>query len=1220
MTMEMTRAVGGLLPAVVEYPALPLPKEDSDREDDGGEMTMDMTHAYGALLPSFTNPYAEEEEEEDAGMDMTMDMTRPVGGILSSAANALQRATRKSLGFFTSAPSAPLPAPATEPTEEAADDDGMTMDMTVAIGGILSKALESEPEQPSSPPGGDMTMDMDMTRPVGGIISSTPKPATRFASSSPVSSDAGNEEMTMEFTSVIGGIIGGDGARSGGRRSSLARGGGAGKLISGEEWAKQQEAQKNGGKENKENKEEDSETEEDEGDGGDMDFTVAVGGILSKQTEEAPESTFPGKDQWVNKDSEGNGNDGDVDMDGVTTTGSILPPGANKQDEQTPALIPATAEEEAKEVTSSPTPAKRGGRSRRSSVASTASPRVTRSARKTPDPPPQREEKKVKETTPEQKAETPVQKRQTPTRKVETPKSKTVTPTSQGKKDVETAKPETPPVEPTKPSFVFATPQKKAPTISQPQTPPGQATPAIPPRPKTPSKHTPMIQTPLRQVATHGFSLSAKKAVGFPTSPSPANRIITPRNDAPGSPSTTKGVGINKLGLGSPRLSAKLSSRKSLTETTLPFSPTAIPKDLLKASKADEAADREEERREREQELERRKGLDLKSRIELLTPRKASRKSLAYGALLQGQGKRERDEDITSYLGGGKRRKSFEAVSMTPGRKTFDFDNAPSLPTPGQGRTPKKKTVQVAPEPTVASSPMAPPPKPILVLEEDGMQESSDEEIEEEEEPKITLQQFLSMTSISFLDGLTTTKRRQTGFPGLVLRRAGRRSEAGEEEEEEASMADCVIAGACTVPMLEMFQHSCRELKRYIKEGRDIIKDIEQETAEENPPLFREYMDAPPDIKVIMDTQFKNAKTHARFLAKGIWYKWRYQLMNGVKAALDSSLQDMKADEAVLEEAREASESTLPALKARFETAKKTVDKMEAAKRRIENDDKEQLSQAQESLKSTTQRIEELKQKLAQRSQELAEVNSQIEIKTARKAALQEAIDEAERVKEQNRGWSEDEIASWAAKAAALEQQYGWSIISVSGPTVELSFLKQLRVFWDATGAQPTTVEYMALAIRKPSDPLPLEGTERDFFTGALNTRLATDQKRTLKSMVAEIDSFWRRCLSTAEEIEKVRKWYPVSLKEVDGQLQVAIKVLVMEVRSKVVIEVLVDSNLAVKSGARVIYGGVNGEAVGDFVGKTLGVEGAWRSVVDNVVGRCVEGKRRGGVGVPTKA
>ncbi|KAI5844637.1 Spc7 kinetochore protein-domain-containing protein [Morchella snyderi] len=1308
MTMEMTRAVGGLLPSVVEYPALPVSKEDHEEEDhdddddDGGEMTMDMTRAIGGVLPpTFNNPYAEkdEDEDEDAGMDMTMDMTRPVGGILSSAANALQRATRKSLGFFTSAPTAPAPAAA------PADEDGMAMDMTVALGGILSKAPEAAPEPPSSPPlGGDVTtmdmdMDMDMTRPVGGIISAAP--AARFASSPAGSDVAENEEMTMEFTSVLGGIVGGEGAKAGGRRSSLARGGGAGKLMSGAEWARQQEARKSGDKADKQQEEEEEEDEdgedgEEEG-AGDMDFTMAVGGIISRQAEaDVPASTFPG----VNEDSDSE-DDGDVDMDGVTmdiTTaiGSILPPRTGKPDEWTPASIPATAdevqlekeeEEAAKEITSSPTPAaKRGGlrgssrRSTGSSASATASPRVTRSARKkTPDAPPphaEGEKKKAAESSPAAQAGTPVQRRQTPTRRAATPKSKSTTPKNQGKRPADTSTPtpaptlpastktetetETSVPEPAKPEFVFATPQKKTPTapFTQPQTPPGQATPAIPPRPKTPSKHTPMIQTPLRQVSTHGgfFALSSKKPhppSTFPTSPSPANRITTPRADmdAPGSPSTTRGVGINRPGLGSPRIAARLSARKSLAETTtLPsFSPLAAPRDLLMASRADEAADRALEMREREQEAERRKGLDLKSRIGLLTPRRAARKSFAYGALLQGKREREEEEEEEgeaggSYRGGGgKRRKSFEG-GVAAGRD-FDFDKAPSLPALGQGqaRTPRRKAVTIAPEVAMSSSPMAPPPKPVVVAaadekmresEEEKEEEEIEEEEEEEEEERITLQQFLSMTSISFLDGLTTTKRRPTGFPTLDLRRAAaarRRSSnsTGPEADEdpEPPLSDTVIAGACTVPMLELFQHACRELKHYIHEGRAIVRDIEHDTETDNPPLFREYRAAPPDVRVIMDAQFRNVKTHARLLARGIWYRWRRQLMLGVRAALDTHMGGMEGDEAALAAAGRAAEAVLPALRARHAAAEKAVGRLEGERRRVESDDQELLGRAREGLDRATARIEEVRARLAERAAELREVEARVGERGARREALRGAIVEAERVTELHRGWSGEEVAAWAARAEEVQRRSGWGVVGVhGGEVVELVFLRVLRVRWDAVGKAPACVEYVPEATRRPSDPLPLEGAERDFFVGALNARLAAAGGRTLKGTVAEVDAFWRRCLRVAAEIERVRGWYPVVVRAEAGRLCVAIKVLVAEVRSKVVIEVAVaGGDLGVTSAARVVYGGVNGEAVGEFVGRALvgagGAEGGeWRSVVDGVVGRCVEGRRRGGVGVPTRA
>src|SRR5580700_2650781 len=98
---------------------------------------------------------------------------------------------------------------------------------------------------------------------------------------------------------------------------------------------------------------------------------------------------------------------------------------------------------------------------------------------------------------------------------------------------------------------------------------------------------------------------------------------------------------------------------------------------------------------------------------------------------------------------------------------------------------------------------------------------------------------------------------------------------------------------------------SCRELKKYISEGRSIVREIENETFEENPPLFREYILATPDIRVLMDSQFKNVKTHARLLSKAMWYEWRMKLLDGLKVGLHKISEGMDADGEILHHQQE---------------------------------------------------------------------------------------------------------------------------------------------------------------------------------------------------------------------------------------------------------------------------------------------------------------------------
>lgn len=73
-------------------------------------------------------------------------------------------------------------------------------------------------------------------------------------------------------------------------------------------------------------------------------------------------------------------------------------------------------------------------------------------------------------------------------------------------------------------------------------------------------------------------------------------------------------------------------------------------------------------------------------------------------------------------------------------------------------------------------------------------------------EERIHLHEFLKMTNIRFMD-LTTTKRRPTGFPAA---RTDPEEQDGEEGADPAPNLDSlVVAAACTVPELEMYQHVC---------------------------------------------------------------------------------------------------------------------------------------------------------------------------------------------------------------------------------------------------------------------------------------------------------------------------------------------------------------------------------------------------------------------------
>ena len=201
-------------------------------------------------------------------------------------------------------------------------------------------------------------------------------------------------------------------------------------------------------------------------------------------------------------------------------------------------------------------------------------------------------------------------------------------------------------------------------------------------------------------------------------------------------------------------------------------------------------------------------------------------------------------------------------------------------------------------------------------------------------------------------------------------------------------------------------------MKNYISEGRSIVKEIEADTYEDNPPLFREYMSAPPNIKSIMDNQFKNVKTHARLLSKAMWYEWRMKLLDGLKEGLLKIGEDMGEDDRLLTQQDQMIQPVLPALVEEHERLEGQVSVAEAQAAELADCDQDELKEARDNLMSVEcdleakqKLVEDLQSQLREREDGLADV-------VERKQECVSEIKEAEKIRSDCRGWSTTEVAS----------------------------------------------------------------------------------------------------------------------------------------------------------------------------------------------------------------
>lgn len=199
-----------------------------------------------------------------------------------------------------------------------------------------------------------------------------------------------------------------------------------------------------------------------------------------------------------------------------------------------------------------------------------------------------------------------------------------------------------------------------------------------------------------------------------------------------------------------------------------------------------------------------------------------------------------------------------------------------------------------------------------------------------------------------------------------------------------------------------------------------MIRSIEAETYEDNPPLFREYVTAPPDIRVIMDNQFRNVKTHARLLSKATWYEWRMKLLEGLKEGLHRNVKDMKADNELLSKREELLNSAVPALVEKHALLEEEANNLQQLVEEMESCDQDELRGARSQLSGVEDEIEAKKRELEQLQAETQERTNTIEAGTEMREEYMAQIQQAERVKEECRGWSARDISELKGKTFFL--------------------------------------------------------------------------------------------------------------------------------------------------------------------------------------------------------
>lgn len=159
-----------------------------------------------------------------------------------------------------------------------------------------------------------------------------------------------------------------------------------------------------------------------------------------------------------------------------------------------------------------------------------------------------------------------------------------------------------------------------------------------------------------------------------------------------------------------------------------------------------------------------------------------------------------------------------------------------------------------------------------------------------------------------------------------------------------------------------------------------------------------------------MDNQFRNVKTHARLLSKAMWYEWRMKLLEGLKEGLDRHVQEMNADDIVLQKQEKLLNSVVPGLVGKHSVLQSEATKLQEIAEEMDNCDQDELRSARKKLSSVEAELVEKRKRLEEMQEELRDKTDTIEAGAELKAEFMDQIRQAERTKEECRGWSVKEV------------------------------------------------------------------------------------------------------------------------------------------------------------------------------------------------------------------
>lgn len=394
---------------------------------------------------------------------------------------------------------------------------------------------------------------------------------------------------------------------------------------------------------------------------------------------------------------------------------------------------------------------------------------------------------------------------------------------------------------------------------------------------------------------------------------------------------------------------------------------------------------------------------------------------------------------------------------------------------------------------------------------------------ENEDFDPVTLTAFLGDIGVRFYDDLEIGS-----YP------ANRVSLALSDKEFE--MEDYYKANN-KLPILEVFQLSCRELTTKINQDKQQYDSIKDSIFSENQDLFKSYYRSSFPEQLDLKSQFQMIKELSRQEAKKIWYEWRIKLMTNILNDLQVNFEILEQDKLIIVENISILDSVYDEVKHQYSILKQELTTTIESQEEFKKIDVSQIKDFKNKLMNINQELNDYQTKIGDKQQELNGINALIVEKDQEIALIKQKLTETEDLLKDRKHFSTLEIETLHLRFKVLQARSKLKYLESNDKSVLFEFdnLFKIEVEFDEL-KNSKRINYSIIEEKIPSSVANHEILAR-FVDEVSNYG-----SESILESFDTFKSYWKAFGQLSHDIYKLSIKFPLSIDLIDGGLEFTVR------------------------------------------------------------------------------